>query len=460
MLKKNFSLQSRLTMLNTSLAGGVLLIFGITVYFFVTNLLMSQIDANLAQTVDEIIRNSSVGSVGELDVVTLPALELTAGVHIQYWDSQGALKVTSPGIQNLMLPLDPKGFNYNTTVLTNVEMGTTTLRVLTAPLFVADRRAGVIMAGTTLNLVNSVQQSLLLILILITFVSGLFIFVTSWFTIHRALQPLVLLTRASESITKAGDLSRRIPEDLSPADEVGSMIVTFNDTMARLESLFSSQQRFLADVSHELRTPLTVIKGNADLIQKFGPDEESIHTIKEEVDRLTRMVGDLLLLAKAESGRLDLSLGQVALDELLVECFQEMRVLAKEKAELTLVEIDQVAAKVDRDRIKQVIINLMANAINYTPQGGTVKLRLATKEDKAVISIEDNGPGIAEKDLENIFERFYRGEKARTRSKSGGYGLGLSIANQIVVAHGGRIEVVTQKDVGTTFNVHLPLTDK
>ena len=435
------------------------MIFGIVVYLIISNLLLQQIDSTLSTTVEDIINNSSVSNVGELDVMTLPALELTAGVHIQYWDKTHTLKVSSPGIQNVTTPLDEKGFSYTKSVYNNVTFGTTSLRVFTVPLFIGDREVGTLMAGTSLNLVNSIRQSLILTLLTIALIAMLFVFVSTWFTVHRALEPLVLVTDVAQKISRADDLSRRIPEEFAQSDEVGSLIHTFNDTMARLEVLFNAQQRFLADVSHELRTPLTVIKGNADLIQKFGPDEESINTIKEEVDRLTRMVGDLLMLAQAESGKMSISIKQVQLDEVLLECFQEMRIVAGDKVMLKLLDIDHATILADKDRIKQVLINLISNAIKYTPQNGSIKVWLEKTNSYAIIRIEDNGPGIPKKDLENIFERFFRAERSRTRTKSGGYGLGLSIADRITKAHNGRIDVASVVGKGTTFSVYLPLVD-
>lgn len=451
------SLRTRLTLLNTTLLGGVILIFGIVIYVLISQLLLSQVNNTLSQTVNEIIRNSKVSNVGELDVVTLPTLELTAGVHIQYWDRTKLLKMSSPGIQNILVPLDPSGFTYNTTVTKDVKLSDIHLRVMSVPLFAGDRQVGLLMAGMNLNLVDSIKNSLILILISVTFASMIFLSLASWLTVNRSLEPLILLTDTAQQISQTNDLSRRIPEELSPEDEVGSLIRNFNDTLARLETLFTAQQRFLADVSHELRTPLTVIKGNADLIQKFGADEESITTIKEEVDRMTRMVGDLLLLAQAESGKLALTSTILDLDELLIDSFQQLRVLARDKVDLKLVEIDQAIVSGDRDRLKQVFINLISNAINYTPINGVVKVRLIKEESVVKVLIEDNGPGIAAEDIEHIFDRFYRAEKSRTRSKSSGYGLGLSIANKIILAHNGRITVESVPGVGSTFCVELPL---
>ncbi len=163
------------------------------------------------------------------------------------------------------------------------------------------------------------------------------------------------MTETVQAINRADDLSRRIPYTGPPDDEVGSLIESFNQTLERLENLFTSQQRFLADVSHELRTPLTVIKGNVDLMRRMKQlDEESLSSIDQEAGRLTRLVGGLLLLAQAESGKLILNLKPVELDTLLLEVFHEGQVLAGSKVRLKMTDIDQVMVHGDRDRMKQV----------------------------------------------------------------------------------------------------------
>jgi signal transduction histidine kinase len=285
--------------------------------------------------------------------------------------------------------------------------------------------------------------------------------VVGWMTTRRALAPLESVTQTALRITRADDLSRRISYQGPPDDEVGQLIHAFNQTLHRLENLFNSQRRFLADVGHELRTPLTVIKGNVDLMQRFGEaDEESLSSIENEVDRLTRMVGDLLLLAQAESGKLPLDNRLIEMDTLLLEVLNQMNVLARDKVQLHLGDIDQVQVCGDQDRLKQVLMNLVGNAINYTPQGGTVTLGLGKDGAQSILTIQDTGQGIPEEDLPHVFERFYRGEKSRTRSRDGkGFGLGLSIAYWIVRNHGGRIEVESTEGEGTTFSVWLPLAD-
>ncbi len=215
-----------------------------------------------------------------------------------------------------------------------------------------------------------------------------------WYSTNQALEPLEAVTETATQITRADDLSRRIMYQGPPEDEVGQLIHAFNQTLERLENLFNTQRRFLADVGHELRTPLTVIKGNVDLMRRMNcTDDESMDSINNEVDRLTRMVGDLLLLAQAESGNMPLASKMVELDTLMLEVLQQMRVLAKDRLVLKIEEIDQVLVCGDEDRLKQVLVNLIGNAIKYTPAGGEIVLGLAKVENRARLTVSDYWTG-------------------------------------------------------------------
>jgi signal transduction histidine kinase len=332
------------------------------------------------------------------------------------------------------------------------------IRVLSVPLVQRGHKIAVLQVAASLEVVDKARTDLTEILSIIWTVAVLLSGIVVWFTLGQTLKPLEAITETVEQINRADDLSRRIPYQGPEDDEIGNLVGSFNQTLERLEALFTSQQRLLADVSHELRTPLTVIKGNADLMRRMKSlDEESLTSIDQEAGRLTRLVGGLLLLAQAESGKVALNMKRVELDLLLTEVFQEMSILAGSKVHLRLNEIDQAYVNGDRDRLKQVFINLVANAIQYTPPGGDVFLSLETMAGQARIICRDAGPGIPAEDLPHIFERFYRAEKSRTRRETTGFGLGLSIANWIVERHGGRIEVNSQEGKGTTFAIWLPL---
>jgi len=454
------SLRLRLTLLYISIVGGILFIFGTVVYVSVSIILTNQVDSTLSRAATQVIQNARAGSLG----VTLPELDLFADVYMQVWGRDGLLESSSKNIEGYKTALDPQGMQATKPVYRDVEIGEVRLRVLTVPLVIRENSlvVGTLQAATSVSLVDATQRLLLWVLFAGALVSMTIAGLASWFSITQALSPLEAVTQTALQITRADDLSRRIPYQGPPEDEVGQLIRAFNQTLERLENLFNTQRRFLADVGHELRTPLTVIKGNVDLMRRMNSvDDESIESIESEVDRLTRMVGDLLLLAQAESGKLPLSSEVVELDTLVLEVLNQMRVLARDRMALNLGEVDQVLVCGDKDRLKQVLVNLVGNAIQYTPTGGEIIVGVGKVEQRARLTVSDNGPGISPEDLPHLFERFYRSEKSRKRSKDGkGYGLGLSIAYWIVRNHGGLIEVSSHEPHGTTFSVWLPLAEK
>lgn len=455
------SLRLRLTILYSALTGGILLVFGILLFFLVNFLLVNQVDDSLNQTYDILWARTHINSV--LNIAFVPDLDLTSNVLVQVWGGDGKLKLSSPTIAFLTQPLDPVGFKSDQPVHLDAYVGRTHvhMRVLTEPLLFSGNRIGTMQLASGIGLIDSTRNTLLRILLLTALLSMVIAGISSWLSIGRALSPIAAVTETAQQISKTDDLSRRIPYHGPEHDEVGRLITAFNETLGRLEHLFASQQRFLADVSHELRTPLTVIKGNVDLMRKIGgADEESMISIEEEADRMTRLVGDLLLETQAETGKLPLYFAPVELDTLLLEVFKEMDVLTHDRIQLKITEIDQVLVNGDRDRLKQVLINLVSNAIKYSPPGGEVYLSLGIVGDKARLIVRDTGSGIPTEDLPHIFERFYRAEKSRSRSKVGGFGLGLSIAYWIVSSHGGRIEVNSAEGKGTTFCIWLPLLTK
>jgi signal transduction histidine kinase len=452
------SLRLRLTLLYSTLMGAILLVISAAVTLVITALLLKQIDDTLSLAQEVIVEKISINQVGKVEA-TLDSTDISSEVYMQIWGLDGDLQSSFGKLKNFEnRPFDRDGLKLETPTYRDLSGLGWHIRVLTIPLQKNGHKIAVLQVASKLDPVDSARKSLTDILSIIWIVAVLFSGIAVWLTIGQTLKPLGAITETVEQINRADDLSRRIPYSGPDSDEIGSMVGSFNQTLERLEALFTSQQRLLADVSHELRTPLTVIKGNVDLMRRMKSlDAESLTSIDQEAGRLTRLVGGLLLIAQAESGKLTLVMKKVELDLLLTEVFQEMSILAGGKVHVHLNEIDQVYVNGDRDRLKQVFINLVANAIQYTPPGGDVFLSLEHIKDQSRIIVRDTGPGIPAEDLPHIFERFYRAEKSRTRGKSTGFGLGLSIANWIVERHGGRIEVASQEGKGTTFAIWLPL---
>ena len=455
------SLRLRLTLLYSTLTGGILLAFAAAVIMVFNALLVNQIDNTLESAANVIVSKIDVNPLGQVNL-DLSSIDISSDVYVQVWGLDNELQSSLRTLEAFVdKPFDPNALRTEAPIYRDVRSGNHHLRVVTIPLMDGEHKIAVLQVAVRLDVIDQARMGLTNILAIIWLVSVLFTGNAAWLTLGQTLKPLEAITGTAEQINRADDLSRRLPYHGPEDDEIGSLVRTFNQTLERLEALFTSQQRLLADVSHELRTPLTVIKGNVDLMRRMKSlDEESLMSIDQEAGRLTRLVGGLLLLAQAESGKLALSMKQVELDLLVTEVFQEMSILAGSRVRVHLNEIDQVYVTGDRDRLKQVFINLVANAIHYTPQGGEVFLSLERIGEQARIICRDTGPGIPAEDLPHIFERFYRAEKSRTRGRTTGFGLGLSIANWIVERHGGRIEVDSKEGRGTTFAIWLPLLTK
>jgi signal transduction histidine kinase len=444
-----------LTVWYTLVLTGVLILFGTVVYLLLSRSLTIQIQDTLQQTADEILRASRRDVRG----IVLPALDLTANVYVQVWDSQEQLLEESTNLTSMQTALDAASLHVELPTYTSVFISSAHLLVLTVPVIAppSSEIVGYLQLGSSLETVDQARRILLFVLGGGGLVAVVVAALVGMTTAQTALRPLGQVTETALQITRADDLSRRIPLTSPRTGEVGQMILAFNDTLERLENLFETQRRFLADVSHELRTPLTAIRGNVDLIRRMGePDAESLEAITSEVDRMTRMVQDLLLLAQAESGKLPMAREIVELDTLLLEVYKQGKVLAQDRLEVWLGREDQARVVGDRDRLKQMLLNLVGNAIAYTPSGGQVTLGLTCVSDYARVTVSDTGPGIPQEELPHIFERFYRIDKSRRRLEGGGAGLGLSIAYWIARSHQGRIEVASEVGKGTTFSVWLP----
>ncbi|MCX6122762.1 MAG: ATP-binding protein [Ignavibacteriales bacterium] len=282
-----------------------------------------------------------------------------------------------------------------------------------------------------------------------------------WFLAHKSLKPVDELTRTAKEIT-AQNLSRRLPTH-RVNDELGRLTEQFNDMISRLQASFTQIQQFSADASHELRTPLTIMRGEIEVAlrnQRLSKDSrELLKSINDELIRLSSIVESLMILVKSDTGRLVFNMQPIALDEFIEQLFEETKVLAEsKKIKVQLEHTQPIQINGDAVRLKQLFLNLIDNALKYTPPRGQVTLTLAKKEGDAVLSVKDNGIGIPRKDQTKIFERFYRVDRSEdTTEDAGGSGLGLSIAKWITEAHNGSIELKSREGKGSTFTVRFPI---
>ena len=275
----------------------------------------------------------------------------------------------------------------------------------------------------------------------------------------RVLAPIALMADTARKIT-AESLEARLPVD-NPRDEFGRLALVFNETLARLDAAFEQMRRFTADASHELRTPLTGLRsvGEAALQRPLTATayREVIGSMLEEVDRLTRLVENLLLLTRADAGRIPLARATVDLGELVADVSENLRILAEEKHQrFTVDAAAHVTAECDATTVRHGVTNVLYNAIKYTPEHGTIRVTVGAADAGAtVIEVHDTGPGIPAAHREQIFERFYRVDGGRARD-TGGAGLGLAIARWAVEANGGSIEVESDEGQGARFRIVLP----
>jgi heavy metal sensor kinase len=287
------------------------------------------------------------------------------------------------------------------------------------------------------------------------------VLVGAWIA-RRALQPVADIITEVREITDGRTLHRRLPVPMV-RDELTRLAETLNEMMSRLERSFAALRRFTADASHELKTPLTVLRSGVErALRTEGLPRDTLATLEEtlqEVNRMTELVDALLTLARADEGRAPLHREPVDL-RAIVEEAQETGELLAEQAGVTM-EVrapdEPVIVPVDRTRVRQLLLNLLTNAVKYTPPGGSVSVELARDDGRVIIAVTDTGVGIAPGDLPHIFDRFWRADTARTRTgERPGAGLGLAICKWIAEAHGGTIDAASRPGRGSRFTVTLP----
>jgi signal transduction histidine kinase len=464
------TIRQRLTLYYAVLLTLIIIVFGAITYAVMRWTMIGTIDTTLTDTASLITTNSRLlpvpgfGAPSRIEI-ELASLDLfrASGVYVQAWemvDEQPVFKESSMNAQSLgTTALDPSMLGHSEEVFSNVSIDNVALRVLTMPVIQSgsNRLVGNIQVATELNTVNRASKQLLIV-VLASCVFAIIgaMMLSMWFS-HRALLPIEHITQAAATIAGTNDLSTRLRWK-GPADELGKLISVFNQMMGRIQHLFSVQQRFVADISHELRTPLTAIQGNIALMKRYGVDAASLDDIEAECQRMTRLVNDLLMLARADYGGIKVALAPLDLDTVVIECVNSAKLIAKDrKLDIHLGHFQPARVKGDHDRLKQLVSNLLNNAIKFTPDGGEIIVTLGSNQEHAVLTVKDTGIGIRKEDMDRIFDRFYQSESSRVHHQGEGFGLGLSIVKWVVDAHHGTIIVSSEPKLGATFTVTLPL---
>jgi signal transduction histidine kinase len=467
------TIRTRLALWYSGLLTLIIVIFSISVITVSRVTLLQTVDqvlATAAQTVISIIDPVPVAEFGPADTVEIffrsQDIFHAPGISVQVWRTRNNGELIEPLLEHASA--DMSGFEHalDPSFLTthSVHFNSTTIsdvpgRVITQPFFTeSGELLGVVQIATPLRAIVDANDQLLIITLISAIICILVsIWLGRWLSSYL-LRPIATITHAAASVSTTQDLSTRL-EWQGANDELGELTRVYNHMMARLEKLFSVQQRFISDVSHELRTPLTTIIGNTELMDRYGMDKESLEAIQREAERMSRMVNDLLLLTRADSGEMTIDLYPVDLDGIVLEVYEQSLGLAKGRnLQILLDRLEPVRMEGNTDRLRQLLLNLISNAIKFTEDGGRIKLSAYPDGNHAVLEVEDTGIGISKADQERIFDRFFQADAARARRDDlYGAGLGLSIARWIVDIHGGTISIQSEPEKGSRFTIRMPI---
>ncbi len=464
----NTSIRVRLTLWYGSALALILLLFAVALYLVMSRALREQVDASLDEAAAVAIRTLGEHRFGPFLIFEdlsqeFPELALL-DKFFQIFGPAGQVTIQSSNIQSREIPLSQTAFRASLEGESTFESFQFTkgisLRLLSVPIRQDEQLVNVLRVGTSLGPTDRMLRRLLVGLYIASPIALLVSLMGGWFLAGRALRPVHAITQAARRIT-AGDWSQRI---LTPHsnDEIGQLASTFNDMIGRLEVSFKQIRQFSADASHELRTPLTITKGETELALRRPRQAEDYRVVLEsnleEIDRMSRIVDELLFLSRADLGEIKLKMLPVQLDDLFREIHQQAAILGKERSIQTVItNVEPVVVEGDDLRLRELLLNLVDNAVKYSQEGQTVELALVVAGNQAKIIVQDHGIGIAPESHTRVFDRFYRTDEARAHATKG-TGLGLAICKWIVEVHHGTINLQSTVQGGSCFTVFLPLS--
>jgi len=461
------SIRFRLIMWYAGLLTGAFLLFSVALYQVLRGYLESSLAQTLSRRSEQITASlmANMGKTGEGYV----ADQIAARYEPENYDR--FIRLTRPDGSILYASgrtatFDPTGLHPLT--VNDVKgdfarkevLGDGSLLLVTVKVFQAnDGHRFLIESAGPMAPIETILSHLLLWLLLGVPLLGLVAVGGGFILVGRALAPVVQIAKSAEQIT-LHNLNERLPL-AKTGDELEQLSLALNRMIARLSGAFEQNRRFLADASHELRTPLAAWRGEMESVveQTRGLPElrDRAGSALEEVDRLAKIVEALFAISRLDAGEAQQERARFDLGALAASTTEQMSLLAEDKGVSVACDVQgSVSVDGDRARIKQVVVNLLDNAIKYTPSGGSINLDVHAMECKAVMEVVDTGIGIPASALPHIFERFFRVDKARSRD-AGGAGLGLAIVKSICAAHGGQVHVESSEGRGSRFKVELPL---
>ncbi len=479
------SLRIKLTLWYVLILGILLISFSSFLYFTLSKSLYRDVD-NKLRALAELIASESASPLskfgfGNIDQTLETSMNLKPiGKFIQVLDESGNIGRKSENLKNVQLPISLSALKNASkgliTFETSRSFGNTPLRILTFPVLGDNSITKIVQVASSLEDVEDALNTLLIILIIAVPLTLLIASLGGQFLANKALRPVDQITQTARVITSQ-NLNQRI-KPLKVKDEISRLIETFNEMISRLDRSFRQVKQFSTDASHELKTPLTILKGEVEVaLRRERESQEYEQILKsnlEEINRMSQIVEDLLLLSRADSGEIRLNKEDLNLTEILNEVVAQVNILAQAKNLRidTSNHHEEIRIFGDRLRIRELFLNLIENGIKYTEEGGSIHIQVrkdalcqegapaggpkTEQPEFARIIVSDTGIGIAKEDQERIFDRFFRVDKARSREQ-GGSGLGLSICRWIVEAHRGEIKVESELGKGSSFIVKLPV---
>ena len=479
------SLRFKLTLWYVLILGILLISFSSFLYLTVSKSLYRDVDNKLRALAELIVSESSSPlskfSFGNIDQALEFSMNLKpVGKFIQVLDESGKVGRKSENLKNVQLPISLNALKNASkglmTFETNRSFGNTPLRIVTLPVLEKNHITKIVQVASSLEDVEDALNTLLILLLITVPFALMVASLGGQFLANKALKPVDHITHMARIITSR-NLNQRI-QPLKSKDEISRLVETFNEMISRLDQSFHKIEQFSTDASHELKTPLTILKGEVEVaLRRERASQEYQEILKsnlEEINRMSQIVDDLLLLSKEDGGKLEPHRERINLTRMLQEVINQMSVLAQTKALRleTSTPREEIHILGDPLRIRELFLNLIENGIKYTEEGGLIRITLTKdglpgsgfssnprdgEETRFVkIAISDTGIGIATENQEKIFDRFFRVDKARSREE-GGSGLGLSICKWIVEAHHGEIKVESEIGKGSSFIVKLPL---